>query len=173
MSILRKILLLLGTFIIIVAIAAGCGQKSGDPETGDKPEVQQPAEQTLQIQAYYTDDQILNLIQEKQEIKFTDEKEKYLAALKALQSTDDAKLVQLWQENEFQSAILKDGGALIIDVKIPADAYLGAPGEDLAIQAVLKTVFQFEEVQSVDILVDGQSVDSLMGHVELEHPYIR
>ncbi|OPA72866.1 hypothetical protein BVG16_31615 [Paenibacillus selenitireducens] len=165
--------LLLGMLITIIAIAAGCGQKSGDPETGGKPEAQQHAEQTLHIQAYYTDDQILNLVQEKKDIKFADEKAKYLEALKALQSTDDAKLVKLWQENEFQSAILKDGGALIIDVKIPAEAHLGASGEDLAIQAVLKTVFQFEEVQSVDILVDGQSVDSLMGHVELEHPYTR
>ncbi|MNY78319.1 hypothetical protein D3C86_2185150 [compost metagenome] len=58
-------------------------------------------------------------------------------------------------------------------MKIPEDAHLGASGEDLALQALLKTSFQFDEVKTVDILVDGKSVDSLMGHVELEHPFSR
>jgi len=170
---LKKTILVLSTLLLTVAIAAGCGQKSADPQPGDQTEVVQPAEQTLKIQSFYTDDQILNLVPKDTEIKFSDAKAKYLAALKTLQQTDDEKLIALWDKSEFLSATLKDDGALTVDVKIPEDAHLGASGEDLALQALLKTSFQFDEVKTVDILVDGKSVDSLMGHVELEHPFSR
>jgi len=170
---LKKTLLVLSTLLLTIAIAAGCGQKSADPQPGDQPQVEQPAEQTLKIQSFYTDDQILNLVPRDADIKFTDVKDKYLAALKTLQKTDDEKLITLWDQSEFLSATLSDDGALTVDVKIPEEAHLGASGEDLALQAVLKTSFQFDEVKTVDILVEGKSVDTLMGHVELEHPFSR
>ncbi|OPA72864.1 hypothetical protein BVG16_31605 [Paenibacillus selenitireducens] len=173
---MRKFTLLAGTFVLLLALATGCGQKTEtntNTQTGDTTEVQQPTEQTLKIQSYYTDDQILNLVPKEQEIKFVEEKDKYLTALKTLQKTDDPNQIALWEESEFLSAELKDGGALTVDVKVPAEAHLGASAEDLAVQALLKTAFQFDEVKSVDILVDGQSVDTMMGHVELEHPYTR
>ena len=34
-------------------------------------------------------------------------------------------------------------------------------------------MFQFEEVQQIELTVDGQQVESLMGHVDLEHPMNR
>jgi hypothetical protein len=42
-----------------------------------------------------------------------------------------------------------------------------------AIDALQKTFFQFDEVQSLELLVDGNQIESLMGHVELEHPMTR
>ena len=170
---MKKTILVLSTLLLVIAIAAGCGQKSAEPQTGDQTQVEKPAEQTLKIQSFYTDDQILNLVPQDKEIKFSDPKEKYLAALKTLQQTDDSKQIALWDKSEFLSATLQDDGALTVDVKIPEDAHLGASGEDLALQALLKTSFQFEEVKTVDILVEGKSVDSMMGHVELEHPFSR
>lgn len=170
---MKKTILVLSALLLTIAIAVGCGQKSADPKPGDQPQVEQPAEQTLKIQSFYTDDQILNLVPQDKEIKFTDVKDKYLAALKTLQHADDEKLIALWDQSEFLSATLSDDGALTVDVKIPENAHLGASGEDLALQAVLKTSFQFDEVKTVDILVEGQSVDTLMGHVELEHPFSR
>ncbi|MNJ00980.1 hypothetical protein D3C73_1604640 [compost metagenome] len=50
---------------------------------------------------------------------------------------------------------------------------MGSGGEVLLMDALKKAVFQFSEVQALDILVDGKIVDSLMGHVELEHPIKR
>lgn len=178
---MRKFTWLAGTFVLLLAIATGCGQKTEtstntNTQTGEPAEVQQqqqPTEQTLKVQSYYTDDQILDLVAKEQEIKFKDDKEKYLTALKTLQKTDDTKLIALWEESEFLSADLKDDGVLTVNVKVPAEAHLGSSGEDLAIQALLKSAFQFDEVKSVDILVDGKSVDSMMGHVELEHPFTR
>ncbi len=43
----------------------------------------------------------------------------------------------------------------------------------MLLEAIQKTLFQFPEVDSIDILVDGKPADSLMGHMELPHPIKR
>jgi hypothetical protein len=40
-------------------------------------------------------------------------------------------------------------------------------------QAIPKTLFQFQEVKTIELLVDGKKLDSLMGHVDLPHPIPR
>lgn len=60
-----------------------------------------------------------------------------------------------------------------MDVHMPDEARLGAGGEQFALDALTKTMFQFDEVKSVELLVDGAKVESLMGHVDLEHPLTR
>lgn len=175
---MRKLSLLAGVLLMFLIIASGCGDQT-DKQTGSdsgqtvKAEEQQAAAQTLQIKSYYTDDQVLNLAEEKHDIVFEQEQDKYLAALKTLSKANDSTLIALWEGTEFLSATLKDKGALTVDVHVNSDAHLGAPGEQLAIQALLKTMYQFDEVQTVDILVDGKSVETLLGHVDLEHPFTR
>ncbi|MNW52817.1 Sporulation and spore germination [compost metagenome] len=114
---------------------------------------------------------MLDLIKETKEITYQQEQDKYLAALKSLQGSD-SNLFPLWGKVEFHSAVLKDG-ALTIDIALPDEARLGAGGEVLALDALKKTMFQFPEVESIELLVDGQQVDTLMGHEELEHPMTR
>lgn len=64
-------------------------------------------------------------------------------------------------------------GTLTVDIHIPDDARLGAGGEAFAIEALTKTLFQFDEIKAIDVLVDGQAAESMMGHVTLEHPIHR
>ncbi|PYE48021.1 GerMN domain-containing protein [Paenibacillus barcinonensis] len=58
-------------------------------------------------------------------------------------------------------------------VHIPDEARLGAGGELLFLAVLQQTMFQFEEVHSIQLLVDGQQTESLMGHVELQNPILR
>ncbi|WP_068617241.1 GerMN domain-containing protein [Paenibacillus tuaregi] len=124
------------------------------------------------IEAYYTDDQMLELKKVQKEITYTEAKDKYEAAVKSLQSSGDSKLFALWGKVEFKSVSFKDG-QLTVDIHLPDEARLGAGGESLAIDALKKTAFQFDEVKSLELLVDGQQADTLMGHVELTHPMTR
>lgn len=127
---------------------------------------------TLTINSYYTDNDMMELKEEKKEITFTGEQGKYTEAFKTLKDSGNDKLFALWQKVELKSAALKDG-ELTIDIHLPDEARLGAGGETLAIEALKRTFFQFEEVKSIELLVDGSQVDTLMGHDELEHPMTR
>ncbi|USB34829.1 GerMN domain-containing protein [Paenibacillus sp. YPG26] len=131
-----------------------------------------PKPETLTIDAYYTDDQMLELKKVQKEIKPESGQDKYGAALKSLQSSGDSKLYPLWEKVNFKSASLQDG-MLTVDIHLPDEARLGAGGESLALDALKKTVFQFDEVKSLELLIDGQKTDTLMGHVELTHPLTR
>lgn len=185
--------------VLLLALGTGCGQKPGtaQPSGNEEPKVEQgagsnsnsqgsnaggvtnenppvtsqPEQQTLTIKSYYTDDQLNDLMEKSTEISFKDDADKYLAALEALKESGDSSLLPLWKV-EFLSAKLSDG-KLTVDISLPDEARLGAGGEALALEALQNTLFQFEEVESIELLVDGQQVESLMGHVELEYPMTR
>ncbi|MNP23465.1 Sporulation and spore germination [compost metagenome] len=118
---------------------------------------------------YYTDPQVMELLESKQEISYETDLQKYQAAFKALQNSDHAELISLWGKIELLS-LNSNEGAVTIDINMPNEARLGSGGEMYAIDALRNTFFQFDEVKSIELLVNGAQVESLMGHVELEHP---
>ncbi|UHA73021.1 GerMN domain-containing protein [Paenibacillus sp. 481] len=155
---------------------------SGQPTTEGNSQTEQPGhkseppkqanKQEKSIQVYVTDDQLMELKSYNKTISFTNEEEKYKAAAEALKQTDQADTIALWENVQFKSIVMKDG-TLTLDVHIPQQANLGSGGEQLALDAMTKTIFQFDEVQAIDILIDGKATESLMGHVTLDHPIKR
>jgi hypothetical protein len=133
-----------------------------------------PAEENkqLKIKAYYGDETGEKLVEHETNISFKQDTEKYMTALKVLSVGPDSKKIPLFKGFTFKTAILKDG-MLTVDVSMAPEARLGAGGEELLLQALKKTVFQFSEINSLELLVDGKAVDSLMGHMELPHPIKR
>lgn len=131
-----------------------------------------PEKQSQNIQVYYTDPQQTDLVAAEVSVSFTDAKEKYTEAFKALQSSKNADQIPLWSKIELKSLEFTNG-QIVLDIHKPDEAQLGAGGEALAISALSQTFFQFEEVKNIDVLVDGEQVESLMGHVDLVHPITR
>lgn len=132
-------------------------------------ETNQASSKKETITVYYTDTQEMELKQSKQEISYKDDLQKYDASFKALQSSGSDELIPLWGKVELKSLEMKDG-AITMDIHLPDEARLGSGGEMFALEALQNTLFQFDEVKSIELLVDGQQVESLMGHVDLEHP---
>lgn len=190
---------ILGVLVLLLALSSGCGQKpqtapdagaenaeanqenvlppnAASPQEEDSSqgagEMNPPPQITETIETYYTDDQMLELTKASRGITYQAEEDKYLAALKALQTPSSAKQFSLWGKAEFRSADLKDG-TVTVDLSLPDEARLGAGGEALALDALKNTLFQFDEVQAIELRVDGTPVDTLMGHVELTHPLSR
>lgn len=126
-----------------------------------------------QIKLYYTDPEVMELKEANKEIAYSGEEDKFKKAFEELQKSDDAQLNPLWSDKISLNSIKFDNGALTLDITKPDEANLGSGGEMFAIDALQKTFFQFEEVKSLELLVDGQQIESLMGHVELEHPMVR
>ncbi|MFD3258927.1 GerMN domain-containing protein [Paenibacillus lentus] len=146
-------------------VAHGAGNAEGN--SPEEPQVKKQV-----IQAYFTDVQMDDLIAREIEISYSKEEEKYARTLEALQHNGASELLSLWEKVNFKGAKL-EGGMLTVDLSLPDEARLGAGGEALAVESLTKALFQFDEVKSIEILVDGQQVESLMGHVELEYPFLR
>lgn len=192
-----------GLLAAVMLIGAGCGQKPGaapddtpeqvtpapDDQTGQSNggtsngsggtstgnggnEATAPESKTESIKAYYTDPDLMELVEGSAEISYKEDQEKYEAAYQALRKSDKADMVPLWEKIELNS-LKFENGALTLDVTVPDEANLGAGGESFAVEAIKKTFFQFDEVKSLQILVDGQQTESLMGHVDLENPMTR
>ncbi|MFC9711240.1 GerMN domain-containing protein [Paenibacillus sp. NPDC056933] len=171
------------SFLMIVGM--GCAQKPVSESGSADPAVQggpspNPSETkvdlgTMNLQTvdvYFADSQVLELEKKEQEIEYKDDSEKYKKTFEALQNNTDSGLVSLWDKVELLS-IQYGEGKVTLDVHIPDEAKLGTSGELLALDALTQTMFQYDEVESIDILVDGEALDSLMGHAELEHPIQR
>ncbi|WP_091019942.1 MULTISPECIES: GerMN domain-containing protein [Paenibacillus] len=171
----------------LILIGVGCAQKPVSQSGSNEPAVQggqtqspNPSEtkvdlgtmNTQVVDVYLADSQVLALEKTEQEIEYKDDSEKYEKTFAALQTNTDSELVSLWEQVELLSIQYAEG-TVTLDVHIPAEANLGTSGELLALEALTTTMFQFDEVNSLDILVDGEAVDSLMGHAELEHPIHR
>lgn len=149
----------------------------GQPAEVQKPEQseKQKSEEAIMtetISVYYTDPDVMDLLVAKRDISYKDDEEKYVAAFKALQTSGSEDQIPLWGEIELLS-VHEDKGAVTIDIHIPDEARLGSGGELFAISALQNTYFQFQEVQTLELLVDGEEAESLMGHVELMHPMTR
>ncbi|MHA0855362.1 GerMN domain-containing protein [Paenibacillus sp. CMAA1364] len=152
-----------------------------DAQVDDKKETVTPSKSTevekdtmmkQLISSYFTDPQAEKLVKVELAITFSNDVEKYIAAFRTLQFSGNSELIPLWGGVEMKTITFKDG-QITVDIHLPDAARLGAGGEDFALTALRNTWFQFSEVKSIDLLVDGQSVESLMGHVELEHPMVR
>ncbi|WJH31948.1 GerMN domain-containing protein [Paenibacillus sp. CC-CFT742] len=105
-------------------------------------------------------------------MEFVETDEKYKKTFEALQNNEDTELVSLWEKVELLS-VQSAEDTLTLDVHIPDEAKLGSSGELLALEALTTTMFQFDEINQLELLVDGEALDSLMGHSELEHPIQR
>jgi len=143
-----------------------------EAQASAKPAVDEKQKQSQSIEAYFTNSQVMDLVPAKTNISFSDDVEKYTETFKALQSNENTELVPLWDKIELKSLKFVDG-QVVMDIHKPDEAQLGAGGESLAISSLAKTYFQFEEVKSIEVLVDGEKVESLMGHVDLLHPMTR
>ena len=129
-------------------------------------------EQSLKIQVYFTDPQAMELKKAEDEIQFVNNTEKYQNAFKALQDDSDPELISLWSKMQLKT-ISFSAGLVTLDIHMPDEARLGAGGEQFALESLKNTLFQFEEVKSIELLVDGEAVETLMGHADLEHPMVR
>jgi hypothetical protein len=144
------------------------GTASASPAPTSTPEAAKPVILTL----YYGNVQGDELVHKDVTLEPALPSSIYLEALNALTKSPDDQSVALFDGFTFLSAEQKDS-MLTIDLTLPKESQLGAPGEDLLLNSLKKTMFQFKEINEIEVLVDGQKVQSLLGHMELPHPIKR
>jgi flagellar basal body-associated protein FliL len=158
------------------AVAHSGGQASGgadaQPQTQPQAQAQAPQNHTAAIQTYFGNENGTALVAKQTTITYASDNDKYVAALNAMKQSGDSKAVSLFDGFTFKSAVLEQG-KLKLDLKLDEQGKLGSSAEELTLQALQKTLFQFPEVKEIYVTVDGSKVDSLMGHMDLPYPIKR
>lgn len=168
---------------LLLLSACGKSAPTGHQQTGASPASPAVTQQTPLVEpqsqlkkqtitVFYTDNKIEELKKEEQEIEFADDLEKYKKAISFLEKPKQAEHDPLWQNFKYHSVTF-DKGKMTIDADSSNVYNVGAMGEVLAIDALKQTLFQFPEVEKIIILEDGQPIDSLMGHVEIDQALTR
>jgi spore germination protein GerM len=138
------------------------------PLVSASPTVQDQSKEAS-VNVFYADSELIQLHRQSMKVNYRTTEEKIMQAFERLREKPAPPLISLFQSITFQSIQLKDG-MLIIDLSIPAEGHYGASGEELTVRALIETAFQFDEVKSLDILLNGKKEETLMGHMELTHP---
>ena len=177
-------LFVLAAICALAISACGAQEPAGDEpaEPGGGSTIHEPADQgagpdsaageaplTDATLLYYVSDSEMGELTELRLAAKDDGSGLHKRAIELLANDPGDGKVPLWKGVTFNRVELQDG-VLTVDVTIPDAVRLGAPGEALALEAITRTAFQFEDVDALNILVDGEETDSLMGHETLEHP---
>lgn len=163
--------------IILSAAIVGCGVQgkpdnnlgsTAAPTASPTPEPT-PVLNEKEAIIYLTDAELLETVEQPVKLTFETDADLVKAAIAELQKDAGENALSLWKPIEVKTVELADG-LVTLDIHLPDEARLGAPGEMFVIETLKKTLFQFDFVKSIELLVDGAKIETLMGHVELEHP---
>ncbi len=194
-TMIRKAGRLLAVCLMMAALlaAAGCqeGKGTDNPKSssGTVTEVHEkqapPAEekgkedkkpQELAIKVYYPNDAATKLVAVKRKIKTTAAEDKYTAAIKSLmQGTKEKGQSTIIPKQAKLRSVKVEKGVAKVDFSqdIIKNFVGGSTGEEMLVGSVVNTLTEFPEVKQVQILVEGNSIESLAGHMDLSTPLSR
>lgn len=183
-----KSILVLALTLLCAMVLAGCDeQKQG--EAGSKTVVSSSSgsssssssssqsgskAQLVNIKVYYPDENATGLVAVEKSIKDTDNK--YQAAVEALMAGTDKKgLANVFPKKAKLLQVTVSGKVAKVDFsrELQKNFVGGSTGEEMLVGSVVNTLTEFPEIKKVQILVDGQEVETLSGHMDLSQPLPR
>ena len=185
---MKKILLSVMTALLL--LTAGCdkpnpnepsenpGQQNVGNETKNPSDVNNPNDsmKTMKITVYYPDDAGMSLVPVEREIKFSDDEQKYISAVSCLlDAPNEENVIKIFPDGAKIKSIKLDGDTAVVDLDsgITKNFVGGSTGEEFLINSVVETLTEFDEVNQVRFLIDGQAVETLAGHMDLSEPIKR
>ena len=168
----------------ILALAAGCTdeQKNAQPETAAQTE--QPkntgtsaaaASKELKVNVYYPRNDGTGLLAVSRTVNI-EKDDKYTAAMKSLLTgtKEKGQTNVIPKKAKLRSVTVKDGIATVdFSKELQVNFSGGSTGEEMLIGSIVNTLTDFPEVMQVQILIDGASVETLSGHMDLSEPLPR
>lgn len=186
---LKSILILAMTMLCAIMLS-GCDEQKQGEATDSKPVVSSSSSSTsssgsssseeaakaqlLNIKVYYPDENATGLVAVEKSIKDTDNK--YQAAVEALMAgTDQKGLVNVFPKKARLLQVTVSGKVAKVNFsrELQKNFAGGSTGEEMLVGSVVNTLTEFPEIAKVQILVDGQEVETLSGHMDLSQPLPR
>lgn len=131
---------------------------------------------TMEVTVYYPDQSGMSLIPVKREIKFSDDKQKYIETVNLLlENPTEEDLTKIFPKDAKINSVTLDNDTAIVDLDsgITKNFVGGSTGEEFLINSVVDTLTDFDEIKQVRFLIDGKEVETLAGHMDLSEPIKR
>ena len=168
----------------MLALAAGCGdeqkpaQADSPAQTAQTKDTEKPAQEKpkeMQVKVYYPRNDGTGLIAVSRKVN-TEKDDKYTAAMKSLLTgtKEKGQTNVIPKKAKLRSVTVKDGVASVdFSKELEQNFSGGSTGEEMLIGSIVNTLTDFPEVQKVQILIEGASVETLSGHMDLSEPLTR
>ncbi|MBP1930589.1 GerMN domain-containing protein [Ammoniphilus resinae] len=124
------------------------------------------------IKVYFSDLQLENLVEEEKKITWGEGTTKYGQAFLAL-CEPEKETTPLWKEQNLKDIQISPEGKLSVNLSLEERPNFGSTGERFMVLSLLQTMFQFEEVTSVQFLIDNQPVETILGHMDVSEPFTK
>lgn len=127
--------------------------------------------QTLTL--YFPDDNGMQLLGEQRKISWQAGGNKYQAAVEALLQGPQGKgaIAIFPKKAKVQSVKVADGVAKVsFNRALKEDFVGGSTGEEMLVGSLVDTLAGFKEIKKVQLLIEGQPIESLDGHMDLSTP---
>lgn len=167
-------------------ITAGCGDEQKTAQTDRPAQVEQakeknqektavPAPKEVQVNVYYPRSDGTGLVAVRRTVK-TEKDDPYMAAVKSLLAgtKEKGQTNVIPKKAKLRSVTVKDGVA-VVDFSEELQKYFsgGSTAEEMLVGSLVNTLTDFPEVKKVQILVEGATVETLSGHMDLSEPLPR
>ncbi len=156
-----------GSKTVVSSSSGSSSSSSSSAQSGSKA-------QLVNIKVYYPDENATGLVAVEKSIKDTDNK--YQAAVETLMAGTDKKgLANVFPKKAKLLQVTVSGKVAKVDFsrELQKNFVGGSTGEEMLVGSVVNTLTEFPEIQKVQILVDGQEVETLSGHMDLSQPLPR
>ena len=167
----------------LIALGAGCAdeqkaQNDSPAQTEQTKDAGAPAaaaSKEVKVNVYYPRDDGTGLLPVSRTVKLEKE-DKYTAALKSLLTgtKEKGQTNVIPKKAKLRSVTVKDGVATVdFSKELQQNFSGGSTGEEMLVGSIVNTLTDFPEVKKVQILIDGASVETLSGHLDLSEPLPR
>jgi spore germination protein GerM len=166
--------LFLSGLLILALLVAGCttAEKTDDPNNAQPPITGEQTELTL----YFAEEGAAGLVAE-QRMAETENPEELpsLVVQELIAGPNDSSLYPtIPPETRLLSLIVEEGTAMVdFSQDIISKHWGGSAGETITLMSLVNSLTELSNIERVQILVEGEKVDSLLGHWDTSQPLER
>lgn len=145
------------------------------PYKEEKKEVEPvPTEEMVEVNLYFSDSQAMYLVPEKRKIPQTHSlaRQAVIELIKGPESSDFYTTIP--EGTQVNEVYIADGIAYIdLSEEIFKNHPGGSSGELMTVYSIVNTLTEIPPIKSVQILVEGNEMKSLVGHIDISMPLLR
>ncbi len=131
-------------------------------------------EDEFEVVIYFSDSQAMNLISEKRII--ANDNNLYIKTIKELIKgpKKDELNKTLPEETEILEINIENGVCYAnFNQTLQTGHWGGSTGERMTVYSIVNSLTQFEDIEKVQILIAGEEIETLAGHMDLAYPLER
>ncbi|BEU87574.1 GerMN domain-containing protein [Selenomonas sp. TAMA-11512] len=169
--------------VAVFMIVTGCDRADTEEKDNTRQEQQKKdeagkntpaAKDTLTVTVYYPDDNGMYLIGETRTVEVKNDK--YKAVLDSLlQGTKKKGVVNIIPKEAKLRSVKVAGDTATVDFsgEFTKKFTGGSTGEELMVGSIVNTLTEFSEIQNVIFKVNGKSIETIAGHMDMSVPQKR